>query len=52
MRVFGDAFSEYYEYYNIASMKDSYPNAKFQPKRSMVIKNKQRIARKKKGKKK
>lgn len=49
MMMLGDAFSEYY---NIASMKDSYPNAKFKPKRSVVIKNKRRKAKRKKGKKK
>lgn len=38
-------------YSNIAFMKDSYPNAKYQPKRSAVIKNKRRKAkRKKRGK--
>ena len=50
MRVFGDYFSDYF--INTASMKYSYPNAKFQPKRSAVIKNKKRKVRSKKGKKK
>lgn len=45
-------FSDYVGYYCIGLMKDSYPNAKFKPKRSVVIKNKRRKARIKKGKRK